>query len=205
MSAPVIHFEEASGFLEVILSPMYSGKTTLLLNKLNTFAVTSVGCLYVNSTLDTRGSVFSTHNPLITSLGSISSLKLSKLSPLLHMAEEYDVIGIDEAGFFPDLKEVVLELVEKRHKRVIVAGLSGDYLRRPLGHLLELIPYADSVAKLSSVCKWCAEKRQMREASFSHRIVESDSTILIGMKESYVPLCRKCYLSTSQEACGQSP
>ena len=81
--------------LELVISCMFSGKTTLLLNRLNTFALTNVRCLYVNSSLDTRGEIFSTHNPLITSLGSISALKLDTLSPLLN--EDYDVIGIDEA------------------------------------------------------------------------------------------------------------
>lgn len=182
--------------LELVISCMFSGKTTLLLNRLNTFALTNVRCLYVNSSLDTRGEIFSTHNPLITSLGSISALKLDTLSPLLN--EDYDVIGIDEAGFFPDLKEVVLRLVEEKGKHVIVAGLTSDFLRRPLGQTLELIPYADTVKKLTSVCMRCAEKKQMKEASFSHRVVVSDSTILVGMKESYAPLCRTCYLSATR-------
>lgn len=181
--------------LELVISPMFSGKTTFLLNKLNTYSISNAGCLYVNSTLDTRGDVFSTHNPLITSIGNITAVKLSNLSPLLHLAKDYQVIGIDEAGFYPDLVETVLYLVEKLQKRVFVAGLTADYLRNPLGQTLDLIPYADTVTKLTSVCKWCADKKQMKEASFSHRVVESRETILIGMKESYVPLCRTCYLS----------
>lgn len=177
-----------------MISCIASGKTTQLLTKLNTYSIANLKCLYVNSVLDTRGEVFSTHNPLLTSIGHISSAKLTILSEYDY--SDYDVIGIDEAGFFPDLKDVVLDLVERQKKRVLVAGLTADYLRRPLGQTLDLIPYADTITKLSSVCKWCAQKREMREASFSHRIVQSDQVILIGLQESYVPLCRECYLST---------
>lgn len=186
--------------LELVISPMFSGKTTFLLNKLNTYSISNAGCLYVNSTLDTRGDIFSTHNPLIGSIGNITAIKLSNLSPLVQLSKEYQVIGIDEAGFYPDLVDIVLYLVEKLNKHVFVAGLTADYLRRPLGQTLDLIPYADIITKLTSVCKWCADKKLMKEASFSHRVVESQATILIGMKESYVPLCRTCYLSTIQES-----
>jgi thymidine kinase len=173
---------------------MYSGKTTYLLNKLNTFAISGAKCLYVNSTLDTRGGAFSTHNPLISSIGNIASVKLSRLASVLERVDEYDIIAIDEAGFFEELKEIVLQLVETYGKRVYVGGLSGDYLRRPLGEILELIPYADSVHKLSAVCTRCAEEKIMSEAHFSYRVVNREETILIGNQESYIPLCRKCYL-----------
>jgi thymidine kinase len=201
MSAPVIHFENQTGYLELIISCMFSGKTTLLLNKLNTFASVQLSCLYINHSLDSRSdSSFSTHNPIITSIGSISAMKLDTLSSF-DFYDSYDVIGIDEAGFFPDLLEKVLYLVEQKGKRVIVAGLQSDFKRQPLGKTLDLIPYADQITKLSSYCKICAQARQVKEASFSHRMVPSESQILIGMKESYIPLCRTCYLS--QQKCLQ--
>jgi thymidine kinase len=191
----ITHFDNSYGHLELILSCMFAGKSSSLINKLNLFSLMGVRCLYVNHALDTRGDAFSTHNPTLTCIGNISSIKAETLREIDF--DEYDVIGIDEAGFFPDLTHVVLELVEKHQKRVIVAGLTGDYQRRPLGQTLDLIPYADAVTKLSAVCKRCAEKRMMREASFSHRVQPSTSQIEVGF--GYVPLCRSCYLEATRE------
>jgi thymidine kinase len=199
----ITHFDNSYGHLELILSCMFAGKSSTLINKLNIFSLMGVRCLYVNHTLDTRGVVFSTHNPTLSNIGNISATKADSLSEIDF--DTYDVIGIDEAGFFPDLTHVVLDLVEKQQKRVIVAGLTGDYLRRPLGQTLDLVPYADAVTKLSAVCKRCAEKRMMREASFSHRITTTTSEVSqIEVGTHYVPLCRSCYLLETGETAPRS-
>ena len=187
----ITHFDNSYGHLELILSCMFAGKSSTLINKLNIFSLIGVRCLYVNHSLDTRGEVFSTHNPTLTRIGNISSIKTDTLSEIDF--DDFDVIGVDEAGFFPDLTEVVLRLVEHNKKRVIVAGLTGDYQRRPLGQTLDLIPYADALTKLSAVCKRCAEKRLLRDASFSHRLEESTDQIQVGTQ--YLPLCRECFLN----------
>jgi thymidine kinase len=58
------------------------------------------------------------------------------------------VVCIDEAQFIEDLVEFCLQAAEEEGKRVVVAGLDGDFRRRRFGRVLELVPLADSVTKL---------------------------------------------------------
>jgi len=56
-----------------------------------------------------------------------------------------------------------------------------------------MIPYADTVTKLSPFCVKCIREKKMKAALFTKRTVENDCEILIGGKESYIPVCRECY------------
>jgi thymidine kinase len=110
------------------------------------------------------------------------------------------VIGIDEAQFFNGLKDAVMHLVEEKGKRVLVAGLSGNYLREPFGDMIQLIPVCDRITKLSSCCSICAKAKQIKQAHFSHRIhSEMKKQILVGAKDEYIPLCRECFIQTTKE------
>ena len=100
-----------------------------------------------------------------------------------------DVIGIDEAQFMPDLLEFCQRAADIDGKRVVVAGLDGDFLRRPFGQLAELLPLADSVDKITARCALCGEP-----APFTSRTVASKETYLVGSSESYRPVCRRHYL-----------
>jgi thymidine kinase len=62
--------------------------------------------------------------------------------------------------------------------------------------MLELIPYADSCIKLNALCSKCKDGTN---ASFTHRIIHSNEQILIGGSDTYIPLCRKCYLNMNKK------
>ncbi len=76
-----------------------------------------------------------------------------------------------------------------------MAALDGDFLRRPFGRVLELIPLAEHVQKLNSVCTSC-----YGTASFTKRTVASTEVQLIGGNESYQPVCRRCFAASSASA-----
>lgn len=189
---------ENSGSLEIILGPMFSGKTSYLLRELNIYSVLGLKVLYINSSFDTRSTLaFSTHNPTIKSIGNIDSVYGSNLQQFVSLFSKYDVIGIDEAQFFPDIKGVVLDLVEKENKRVLVAGLVSNFRREIFGEIIYLITYCDSIIKLSSFCKVCSENRVIRQAHFTCKTITDTDIIDVGSGDKYLPLCRPCYLSLS--------
>jgi thymidine kinase len=107
------------------------------------------------------------------------------------MIQQYDSFFIDEGQFFSDLYDCVLKLVDVHHKHVVVSGLDGDSLRNPFGEILFLIPYADKVKKLSSLCKLCNDGTV---AIFTKRLIPHNEQIQVGGSEIYIPLCRKHYL-----------
>ncbi|KAL3568779.1 hypothetical protein D5086_028669 [Populus alba] len=104
--------------------------------------------------------------------------------------DQLDVIGIDEAQFFGDLYDFCRDVADHDGKTVIVAGLDGDYLRRSFGSVLDIIPLADSVTKLSARCEICGKR-----AFFTLRKTEETRTELIGGADVYMPVCRQHYVS----------
>lgn len=181
--------------LEIIIGPMFSGKTTELVRRLTSYNSINKKCIYINSNLDTREeTTFSTHNPMIKNL-NIDSLKVNKIdSYLLNKVKDYDVIGIDESQLFNGLLEVcVLRMVDLMGKIVIVSGLNGDYKRNKFGKILDLIPHCDSIVKLYPYCKICAEKNILNKALFSKRIECNDDKVVNIGYNNYIPVCRVCY------------
>ena len=197
MSASVISIDQNNecGYLDIIIGPMYSGKTNYLLKELTVFSIMGARVLYINHSIDNRSDKnFSTHNPLINDIDNIETVKTDNLNNIKDMCKDFLVIAIDEAQFFNDLKSFVLDLVEKGGKRVIVAGLSGNFKRETFGEILDLVSYCDRITKLSSFCKVCAEHKKIKEAHFSHRTNSNLEHIEVGAKNEYIPLCRECYI-----------
>lgn len=189
-----INLEKNEGYLEVIMGPMYASKTSYLLKELNIYTELNLKVMYINSELDTRDErSFSTHNPLINSIGKIDGYKSKTLTGLYETALTYDVIGIDEAQFFEDLESFVVEMVETRQKRVFVAGLSSDFLREPFKNIYSVLPLADKIEHLKSACSSCIKNRIYKTALFSKRIIQNDEQVVIGGKDAYIPVCRACY------------
>lgn len=101
--------------------------------------------------------------------------------------DEYEVIAIDEGQFFPDISESV-ELFCNKGKIVIVAALDGTFERKPFGRILELIPIAEQIQKLSAVCFSCG-----MDASYTKRLSDCKEIELIGGEDIYKPVCRSCF------------
>lgn len=181
------------GKLEVIFGPMYSGKTTRLLHMVSRHKKgTNKKVLLVNNNLDSRvkGNSISTHSFNVSvGFAGITIIKETNLENLYSKKEymEADVIGIDEAQFFTDLVNFTLNAVEKDNKHLIVSGLIEDFQRKKFGSMLDIIPYADDVKNLKSLCG-CG-----KDAIFTKRIVESKEQVVIGGAEAYIATCRSCF------------
>lgn len=111
------------------------------------------------------------------------------------LTEDVEVIGIDEAQFFDaGLVNLVTELADSG-RRVIVAGLDQDYLRRPFGPMPAILALAEFVDKTHAVCVRCGGA-----AHYSQRIAGGDEQVLVGDQEAYEARCRECYVPYSSEA-----
>ena len=167
----------------LIVGSMYSGKSTMLIDKVETLKGLGMKCLVINHVNDTRvsGSFVQTHDGL-----SIPAIKTDDI--LLTTTTGYEAVAIDEAQFFTNLKTAVLHMVEQKGQHVVVAGLNGDYLRKPFGELLDLVSYADTVVWTRAECGVCKNAK----ASFTLRL--SPETDTVSVNSSYVPACRSCYI-----------
>jgi len=186
------------GTLELILGPMYSGKSTAALLKLAQMADIGFDVLYINHADDVRTTeaqdgVVSTHNSQYTSLSKkINSMKISELKGI--DVRNYQYIGVDEGQFFPDLYENVLKWVSVYGKNVIVSSLDGDAYRRKFGQVLDLVPNADSVTKLKAFCDICREsEKKIKPAPFTARLTGGTDAKVVGGRNLYLAMCRECH------------
>ena len=178
----------SSGYLELILGPMFSGKTTQIIQHYKSYSYIGKKVIVINYAEDKRyhDSLLSTHDQIMIPCILVKYLADIMNDEAIHSA---DVILINEGQFFPDIYEIVLEFVEKQQKIVYICGLDGDFKRNKFGKLLDLIPYCDKITKLNALCAQC---RNGEAGLFSHRITNETSQIVIG-SSNYIPLCRVCY------------
>ncbi|GKV18388.1 hypothetical protein SLEP1_g28783 [Rubroshorea leprosula] len=146
----------------------------------------------IKSSKDTRYAVDSvvTHDGLKFPCWALPDLMSFPLRLGKEAYEKLDVIGIDEAQFFEDLYDFCCKAADEDGKTVIVAGLDGDYMRRRFGSVLEVVPLADTVTKLTARCELCGKK-----AFFTFRKTQEKETELIGGADVYMPVCRQHYVS----------
>jgi thymidine kinase len=177
--------------IDIIIGPMMCGKTSEVIRKLIIYHEMDMKVLYINHVVDNRSKMtLSTHNVTIGNI-PFDSIKIEMLG--LCDISKYDVIAIDEAQFFRDLKNIVVDWVETQKKIVIVAGLNGDFRRQPFGEINELIPYCDAITKLTAFCVSCRKKGVIRNGLFSKRMISDKADIVIGGKDIYLPTCRECF------------
>jgi thymidine kinase len=180
--------------LTLIYGPMFSGKTTKLLELYNN-SVNSYGqekCLAFNYKLDTRYG----ENQIITHDGKkIDCISLIDIDDFISNEKTRSLIlnaqyiFINEAQFFKNIDSTVLHLHEILKKDVILCGIDLDYKRNKFGSMMNLVSSATKVYALKGICKLCGGASE-----FSHRTVANSLQILIGYNQ-YIPLCEKCYVS----------
>jgi thymidine kinase len=174
------------GFLHVISGSMFSGKTTELIRICKQYQSIDKKILSVNYCNDRRydaiGNICSHNHEVFETMLSLSDLKEILIQPNL---EDFDVIMIDEVQFLKNSLQTIKVLVEELGKIVITSGLDGDYLQQPFGEVCHLIAFADKFTKLNAVCKLTKE-----DASFSKRIIASQSKEFIGADDAYVAASR---------------
>lgn len=199
--------------LNIYLGPMYAGKTTKLMNMYDSdkdlnkiiidfepveycyegilknhnnieYYAIKTKCLYDTlSIYKCKGNLALSHD-LISVYDQ--TLNDEALSIIKEKVEYANSLYINEAQFFPDLYDFILEQLRKK-KDIYLYGLDGDFRQKKMGSLLELIPHCDFVCKMNSICHRCNS-----DAIFSKRIVDVEEQYLPD-ENAYIPLCRNCF------------
>ena len=175
--------------LTVITGPMFAGKSSRILSLISRYAAIDTPVLVIKHAEDVRyrRNEIATHDgqhaPCIA-VRSFDDLVAEDLT-------RFKVLIVDEAHFFRRLVPFVEWIVDTLGKHLYLVGLDGDSNRRPFGELLECIPLADTVERLTSFCRRCANGTP---APFTYRRGgPHDQQVLVGGHERYIPLCRECY------------
>jgi thymidine kinase len=175
---------ERRGWIEVICGSMFSGKTEELIRRLKRVKIANLKVEIFKPAIDTR---YDEVKIVSHDTNFINSTPVENSSSILLLANDVDVVGIDEAQFFDAEISYVCEQLALRGIRVIVAGLDMDYLGKPFGQMPNLLSIADYITKLHAICVQCGNI-----ANISYRKTSAEGQILLGEKDMYEPRCRVC-------------
>lgn len=174
---------------------MFSGKTEELIRRMKRAQFAKQKVEIFKPAIDTR---YDETEVVSHDSNAIPSTPVPNSSNILILADDVEVVGVDEAQFFDmGLVEVCNQLASQG-VRVIIAGLDMDYLGKPFGPIPDLLATAEYVTKVHAICMHCGEL-----ANHSFRFSEEDTLVALGEKESYEPLCRACYRTASANQSNQ--
>ena len=195
--------------LEVIVGPMFSGKTERLIAKLHRAQYAKKRVRILKPAHDTRTQGYIASRAVLPDGTTQVTAQLSAVMvhdeesfwKIVHL-NKFDVLVIDEVQFFPldtPMKDslgwfgrAVRTLLRERHDtslRIIVAGLDMDFAEEPFGPIPGLLAIADSVEKLTGVCMVCGSD----DGYISYRMISDDKQLVVGDIGEYQVRCRSCY------------
>jgi thymidine kinase len=171
--------------LSIVIGNMFSGKTSELIRRLKRWKHIGKKILVVNSAKDTRSSeeVLQSHDHVKFECIKVTDICEVVKHPEYHAAE---IIAVDEAQFFVGLKDFIEACIESS-KEVVIAGLDADSNQNKFGEILDCIPIACEVIKLSALCSRCKDGTP---GPFTKRIVNDQNQELIGGSDAYISTCR---------------
>lgn len=175
------------GHIDLILGPMFGGKTSELINQIVRYRLAKKRTILLKYCGDTR---YGDSTTVMSHAGSSIDCKTFQ-NPFNHTDElikDYDVIGIDEGQFFHNISELA-DLLCKAGKIVIIAGLIADFQRNMFPEMIKLMGFATNISFYKAVCMQCGEL----DAVVSHRKTDGHEVVEIGGADKYEAICMNCY------------
>lgn len=180
-----------SGWIEVVTGSMFSGKTEELIRRLKRAQYAKQRTELYKPMIDKR---YSEEDVVSHDEKFIRSTPVESAQNILLLANEIDVVGIDEAQFFDVGLVDVCNSLANSGMRVVVAGLDMDFQGKPFGPIPNLLAAAEQVTKIHAICLRCGSLAQ-----YSHRKTASKKLVVLGETEEYEPLCRACFNKARKE------
>lgn len=177
------------GSIELVTGPMFCGKSSYLADKIERYTIAKRKCIALKWKGDTRY----TDQPYIVTHSGIKCECIpcdnDDLKTIYTRISAYDIICVDEGAFFKDIVNFCEMLANNGHT-VIVASLIGTFQREGFNDILNLIPKCEKITMLSAICMKCFSEG----AAFTKRTVGSSEIELVGGAESYIAICRECFM-----------
>ena len=177
--------KEQFGWIEVITGSMFSGKTEELIRRLKRAQFAKQKVEIFKPLVDTR---YNEEMVVSHDANEIRSTPVPAAANIRLLADDCDVVGIDEAQFFDEEIVSVCNDLANRGVRVVVAGLDMDFKGNPFGPMPALMATAEYVTKVHAVCT-----RTGNLANYSFRKSDDDTLVLLGENEEYEPLSRAAF------------
>ena len=188
MYRPINH-----GYIEVVIGPMYSGKSEELIRRLKRAKIAKQNVIVFKPGIDDR---YSKEDVVSHSGYAINAVAIQKSSQIYdYIQNDTQVVGIDEVQFFDDeVVDIAIDLANKGI-RVITAGLDMDFKGEPFGPTPRLLAVAEFVDKIQAICSVCGQPATRSQRLIDGKPAKYDAPIIqVGAVESYEARCRKCHV-----------
>lgn len=174
------------GEVHLTIGPMFSGKTTKLMDNYYYMCkyYKNKKCMIINyKDVEFSNGYMENHT-----LNKLCCFNCNELKEAMKYIEEQkiDYVFINEYQFYDDILDFILKYEKKL--AIYLYGIDCDFKRNPIKHSLNVIPYCNSVVKLNGKCSKCN-----LDSIFSYRQTKETTQIVLD-PDSYIPLCRNCYL-----------
>jgi thymidine kinase len=184
--------------LELLLGPMFAGKSSALLSIVRRHRALGWSVCVITHSCDIR---YGADHVVNHDQQRCPAIATAALMPLLEHPDyqQSRLVVVEEAQFFADLVPFVTKAVDTDGKHVVVVGLDGDAERKPFGRILDLVPLADRITKLTAMCKLCSDGTPaIFTFAAAHDAVEAAAAgeACVGAADKYIPMCRKHYLAS---------
>ncbi len=174
------------GWIEVIVGPMFSGKSEELIRRLRRAEIGKQRVQIFKPVIEQRYA----KNGIVSHSGLEipSELVQSGTEILEKVAPRTEVVGVDEAQFLGESIIDTCARLAELGKRVIVTGLDTDFMGRPFDPMPRLLAVAEEITKLLAICMRCGNP-----AVHTQRLVASEELIVVGAGGMYEARCRRCF------------
>ena len=186
-----VNQNEQYGWIEIICGSMFSGKTEELIRRLKRAQFAQQKVEIFKPSIDSR---YDDDKVVSHDANEIQSTAVPAAANIRILADNCDVVGIDEAQFFDDEIVAVCNDLANRGIRVIVAGLDMDFKGNPFGPMPALMATAEYVTKVHAVCTHTGNL-----AHYSFRKAQNDDLVMLGETQEYEPLSRAAYYKAIQK------
>lgn len=172
-----------TGWIEVIVGGMYSGKTEELIRRLRRAEFAKQKIQVFKPKIDNR---YNAEDVTSHNLTSIPSIVIEDAEDLWdHLKDSTQIVGIDEGQFFKENLVQVVQILAERGIRVIISGLDTDWQAQPFQPMPTLMAIAENVTKQHAVCVVCGA-----QASRTQRVAQVEGKIAVGSHGMYEARCR---------------
>jgi thymidine kinase len=185
-----VNHNEQFGWIEVICGSMFSGKTEELIRRLKRAQFAKQKVEIFKPSVDIR---YDNEKVISHDANEIRSTAVPSSANIGLLADDIEVVGIDEAQFFDEGIVTVCNDLANRGIRVIVAGLDMDFKGNPFGPMPALMATAEYVTKVHAVCT-----KTGNLAHYSHRKSADEALVMLGESQEYEPLSRAAYFREIQ-------
>lgn len=181
------------GWIEVIVGPMYSGKSEELIRRIKRAKIAKQKVQVFKPSIDDRYDANDVVSHAGDRAGAIAVKSSDEILELVN--DDTQVVAIDEVQFFDCGIVDICRRLADNNKRVICAGLDMDFRGEPFGPTPNLMAIAEFVDKIQAICMVCGNPATRTQRLINGQPADySEPVVLVGATESYEARCRKCHV-----------